>query len=289
MVVAVVAVAVRVLLQDTSPRGREDTGIERERARPPATGDSDGAPTGLPRRAADGAEFRRSQWTLEARPVADVSGKRTGRTATIAVTVRPPAGSPPGDLASVGLVVDGLSFALSSDSALATRSYLSDGEYKVVLELVRAGRTLARSTVQVSVRAGPGEEQLLRELASSVLVGDGVIDGDVLGALVDTEDMRTVPTLWQVVRAAPHADDVYRRVAARALARLAHVDSLPELVELIADRGLWRTVARILTAVHGGPSGAYLRRVGDPIFISAWRQWLLENEGPMRRRLHQPR
>lgn len=138
---------------------------------------------------------------------------------------------------------------------VALRSFPKAGTYVVSAVLRRPYRWRGRAGTddvtevlatdcQITVSTTPEETEHVRRLCADVIGADDVVDETILRELIRTRDLRTVPTLWKVIEAHPDLESLARERAVRAIGSLAHLDSVPRLIRLLTDWGVYRTAYR---------------------------------------------
>ena len=151
------------------------------------------------------------------------------------------------------LFVCGLPVHVGKDREFAaTRSFLTAGTYVVSASLRRPfgwrgvhGTTVREEHItdcQVSVSTTPEETEHVRSLCAETLRAGGEVDEDKLLELMRTYDLRAVPTLWSVIESHPHRESQARIDAVQQIGNLAHLDSVPRLLRLLTDRGVYDIV-----------------------------------------------
>lgn len=154
------------------------------------------------------------------------------------------------------LLVCGLpAFVDDEGRFVVLRSFPRAGTYVVSAVLRRAYRWQGRAETdddtevyaadcQVTVSTTPEETAHVRKLCADVIGTDGQVDENTLHELIRTRDLRAVPTLWKIIEAHPDRESRARERAVRAIGSLAHLDSVPRLIRLLTDWGVYATVYR---------------------------------------------
>ncbi len=166
------------------------------------------------------------------------------------------------------------------------------GEYAIPVALLNPWRNevVAQTEVLISAPSDAAGALRISELAASIeSAPEGGAAREVV-ALCDLADLRSVNVLWNVVEDSARFSLVVRSIAARTIAEIRHLDSVPRLIELLVDDGLRATVGAALTQ-------AYRARIPTAIgsmsksevasTIEVWRRWFAEQEAQLREGLHQ--
>ena len=90
---------------------------------------------------------------------------------------------------------------------------------------------------RISLRDDPREDQSLRDLSEQALLPSGEVNRHAFHELIRSGDLRVVPTLWKIIDSDPGGDSIPRRRSISALGRMAHLDSVPRIVQLLRDKG----------------------------------------------------
>ncbi len=133
------------------------------------------------------------------------------------------------------------------------RSFLRAGTYIVLAEVrprptwlgirpVTDGSGAWVTECRITVSTTPEETAHIRKLSAEVVDANGKVDDGALDELVQTHDLRAVPALWKVIEANPNSTSLARKRAVLAIGTLAHLDSVPRLIGLLTDWGVYREV-----------------------------------------------
>jgi hypothetical protein len=96
----------------------------------------------------------------------------------------------------------------------------------------------ATTSCTVELKDDPGEADLIESWGGQAVGPLGVMDRQAWWYLLNCADLRVAPHLWRLINAEPGGHITDRVSAVVALGQIAHIDSVPKLIELLDDETL---------------------------------------------------
>jgi len=167
------------------------------------------------------------------------------------------------------------------------------GEFVLVGTLATHGtRGVLVTECRVRVVDDPDEAWIIRSLSARVLTPDGSPNSLIVRKLAALRDLRTVPALWEAIKARDNREYPARESAIYALGQMCHVSSIPRLTNLFRDKAVGVYAWAVLMQSLGSSFPPFDRPpLGSPSrteeTIDACLGWYHANEARLRAGLHQ--